>query len=70
LTIDPGWGDQKVLRHYRAALIAVHNRTSGKASEIARFRAAHAPIEARLRQKLPERMVEIDAIYDLALRSE
>ena len=70
MTIDPGWGDQKVLRHYRAALIAVHNRTSGNASEIARFREANAAVETRLRQKLAERVVEIDAIYDLALRPE
>ncbi len=70
LTIDPGWGDQKVLRHYRAALIAVHNQTSGKASKIARFREANAAVETRLRTKLPERMTEIDAIYDLALRPE
>jgi hypothetical protein len=70
LTIDPGWGDQKVLRHYRARLIAVHNQTSGKPSEIARFREANATVETRLRGKLPERMVEIDAIYDLALRPE
>jgi hypothetical protein len=59
-----------VLRHYRAALIAVHNRTSGQASEIARFREANAAVETRLRQKLAGRMVEIDAIYDLALRPE
>jgi hypothetical protein len=70
LTIDPGWGEQKVLRHYRAALIAVHNRTSGQASEIARFREANAAVETRLRQKLAGRMVEIDAIYHLALRPE
>jgi hypothetical protein len=70
LTIDPGWGDQKVLRHYRVALIAVHNQNSGKASEIARFREANAPIETRLRARLPQRMTEIDAIYDLSLRPE
>jgi len=66
LRIDPGWGDQKVFRHYRTALIAVHNRHSGAPSEIMRFRNLNAAVEARLRARLPERMREIDAICDLA----
>ena len=68
LKIDPTWGDQKVFRHYRAALTAIHN--SGQAPEIARFRAANTVVETRLRMKLPHRMTEIDAIYDLALSPE
>ena len=62
LMIDPGWGDQRVFRLYRAALVAVHNQYSGQVPEIARFRDANAAVEARLREKLPERMIEIDAI--------
>jgi hypothetical protein len=44
--------------------------SSANASEAARFREANAALETRLRTKFPERMVEIDAIYDLALRPE
>jgi hypothetical protein len=66
LKIDPTWGDQKVFRHYRAALIAIHNDHSGRAPEIARFRAANTVVETRLRMKLPHRLTEIEAIYDLA----
>ena len=50
--IKPIWGDQRVLRYYRQAL-----------GEIAKFRAANALIEARLRRKLPHRMEEIDFLY-------
>jgi hypothetical protein len=70
LRIDPGWGDQKVSRHYRAGLIAVHNQNSGQESEIARFRNVNAAVETRLRGKLPQRMAAIDAIFDLALRPD
>ena len=59
-----------MFRHYRAALIAVHNQNSGKASEIVRFREANAAVEARLRGKLPQWMTEIDAIFERGLRSE
>jgi hypothetical protein len=64
LHVDPGWGDQKVFRHYRAALHDLHNQGSAKPVEIARFREANAALEARLRLKLPQRMAEIDAIFD------
>jgi hypothetical protein len=67
LKIDPAWGDQKVFRHYRAALFAIRNSRSGQAPEIERFRDANTVVETRLRMKLPERITEIDAIYDLAL---
>src|SRR5580700_8540074 len=70
LRIEPGWGEQRVFRHYRAALIAIHNQNSGKASEIVRFREANAAVEARLRGKLPQWMTEIDAIFERGLRSE
>jgi hypothetical protein len=70
LRIEPGWGEQRVFRHCRAALIAVHNQNSGKASEIVRFREANAAVEARLRGKLPQWMTEIDAIFERGLRSE
>jgi hypothetical protein len=33
---------------------------------MARFRAANAAVEARLREKLPERIADIEAIYALA----
>jgi hypothetical protein len=66
LTIDPGWGDQKVFQQYRAALIAAHNRSNGNASEIMRFRLVNTAVETRLRAKLSERIAEIDAIYALA----
>jgi hypothetical protein len=60
LTIDRGWGDQKVFRYYRAALTAVHHREPGDTSEIARFREANAELETPLRAKLPAPMAEID----------
>jgi len=62
LTIDRGWGDQKVFSYYRAALTAVH-RERGETLEIARFREANAELETRLRAKLPDRMAEIDFLY-------
>jgi hypothetical protein len=65
---DPGpvvsiksiWGDQKVLRYYRQALASLQPHDP---LEIAKFRAANAAIEARLRRKLPQRMEEIDCLY-------
>jgi hypothetical protein len=67
LKIDPTWGDQKVFRYYRAALITLQNKHSAQAPEIAHFRNANTAVETGLRMKLPHRMPEIDAIYDLAL---
>src|SRR5262249_44100083 len=58
--IKPIWGDQKVLRYYRQALASLQRHD---AAEIAKFRAANAAIEARLRRKLPQRMEEIDFFY-------
>jgi hypothetical protein len=54
------WGDQKVLRYYRQALASLQPHD---AAEIAKFRAANAAIEARLRRKLPQRMEEIEFLY-------
>jgi hypothetical protein len=62
LEIDPTWGDEKVFRYYRAALITLQNKHSAQAPEIARFRNANTAVETRLRMKLPHRMPEIDAI--------
>ena len=70
LKIDPTWGDQKVFRHYRAALTALQNNHSAEAPEIARFHDANGVVETRLRLKLPHQMTELDAIYDLALLPE
>jgi hypothetical protein len=58
--IKPIWGDQRVLRYYRQALVSLQPRD---AAEIAKFRAANAAIEARLRRKLPHRMEEIEFLY-------
>jgi hypothetical protein len=63
VTIDPGWGDQRVFRYYRACLATVQNNGAGEGSDIARFRAANRAIETRLRQKLPGLMQQIDAFY-------
>ena len=60
VSIRPIWGDQKVLRYYRQALASLQPHD---AAEIAKFRAANATIEARLRRKLPQRMQEIDFLY-------
>src|SRR5207249_4287292 len=58
--IKPIWGDQRVLRYYRQSLASLQPRD---AAEIAKFRAANAPIEARLWRKLPQRMEEIEFLY-------
>jgi hypothetical protein len=63
VTIDPGWGDQRVFRYYRACLATVQNNGAGEGSDIARFRAANSAIETRLRQKVPGLMQQIDAFY-------
>jgi hypothetical protein len=63
VTIDPGWGDQRVFRYYRACLTTIQNNGAGEGSDIARFRAANSAIETRLRQKLPGLMQQIDAFY-------
>jgi hypothetical protein len=63
VAIDPGWGDQRVFRYYRACLATVQNNGAGEGSDIARFRAANSAIETRLRQKLPGLMQQIDAFY-------
>ena len=60
LPIKPIWGDQKVLRYYRQALASLQPHD---AAEIAKFRAANAAIETRLRRKLPHRMEEIEFLY-------
>ena len=46
LHIDPGWGEQKVFRHYRAALLDQHKHGTGNPTEIGRFREANAALEA------------------------
>jgi hypothetical protein len=51
-------------------LVDIHTGRSSEAPEIARFRAANAAVETRLQMKLPVRMTEFDAIYDLALLPE
>jgi hypothetical protein len=58
--IRPIWGDQKVLRYYRQAPASLRPH---HAAEIAKFHAANAAIEARLRRKLPHRMEEIEFLY-------
>ena len=63
VTIGRGWGDHKVFRHYRAALVGVHTKSPGEPSEITRFRKANAALETRLRTKLPDRMAELDFLY-------
>jgi len=63
VTIDPGWGDQRVFRYYRACLATFQNNGAGEPPDIARFRAANSAIETRLRQKLPGLMQQIDAFY-------
>src|SRR5580700_5429666 len=63
VTIDPGWGDQRVFRYYRACLATFQNNGAGEPPDIARFRAANSAIETRLRQKLPGVMQQIDAFY-------
>ena len=60
VAFKPIWGDQRVLRYYRQALASLQPHDAG---EIAKFRAANALIEARLRRKLPHRMEEIDFFY-------
>jgi hypothetical protein len=63
VTIDPGWGDQRVFRYYRACLATFQNNGADEGRDIARFRAANSAIETRLRQKLPGLMQQIDAFY-------
>ncbi len=63
LGIDPSWGEQRVLRHYRARLAALQGNGADKGSDIARFRTANRALETRLRQKLPGLMQQIDALY-------
>jgi hypothetical protein len=63
VTIDPGWGDQRVFRYYRACLATFQDNGAGEPPDIARFRAANSAIETRLRQKLPGLMQQIDAFY-------
>jgi hypothetical protein len=63
VTIDPGWGDRRVFRYYRACLATFQSNGAGEGSDVARFRAANRAIETRLRQKLPGLMQQIDAFY-------
>jgi hypothetical protein len=63
VAIDPGWGDQRVFRYYRACLATFQNNGAGEPPDIVRFRAANSAIETRLRQKLPGLMQQIDAFY-------
>jgi hypothetical protein len=63
VTIDPGWGDQRVFRYYRACLATFQDNGAGEPPDIARFRAANSAIATRLRLKLPGLMQQIDAFY-------
>jgi hypothetical protein len=66
LDINPTWGIQKVFQQYRAALNALGKNTMRDKPMVARFREANIGVEHRLRAQLPDRMKQIDAIYQRA----
>jgi hypothetical protein len=66
VAIDPSWGDRRVFRHYWQRLAAVQSKGSFGNADIARFRAANAAVETRLRTKLPQLAKQIDAAYPIA----
>jgi hypothetical protein len=61
-TFDPLWCDNELLRHYRAHLAALRRRRA-KAASFVEFREAHSWVEMRLREQLPDRLADIDALY-------
>jgi hypothetical protein len=63
LQIDPTWGIQKIFQHYRAALNALDGGPTGGRSKIATFRQVNLDVERRLRDRLSDRMRQIDAVY-------
>jgi hypothetical protein len=66
LKIAATWGIQRVFQQYRAALNALGKNTIRDKPTVARFRAANIDVEHRLRAQLPNRMKQIDAIYQRA----
>jgi hypothetical protein len=63
VTMDPTWGHQKIFQHYRARLRELHNDGTGKASLLVSFRESNSVVEGWLRQKVPDLMTQIDALY-------
>jgi hypothetical protein len=62
LRVDARWPETRVLEHYLARLEALRKR-GRNAAILTDFRRVNQSIEARLREALPGRINEIDAIY-------
>jgi hypothetical protein len=63
VTIDPSWGDQRVFQYYRARLGELFDGGPAMAALVPRFRETNSAIEARLRQRLPHLIGQIDALF-------
>jgi hypothetical protein len=63
VTIEPSWGDQRVFQHYRAGLRELYDSGAVTPVMLARFRETNRAIEARLRQRMPHLIAQVDALY-------
>jgi hypothetical protein len=70
VTVEPSWGDQRVFQHYRSRLRELYEAGAGTAVILERFRETNRAIEARLRQRLPHLIAQIDALYAEAARHD
>jgi hypothetical protein len=63
VTVEPSWGDQRIFQHYRARLRELYDGGAATAALVPRFREINQAIEARLRQRLPHLIGQLDALY-------
>jgi hypothetical protein len=68
VTVEPSWGDQRVFQHYRARLRELFDGGAATTALVPRFRETNHAIEARLRQRLPNLISQIDALCAEAAR--
>jgi hypothetical protein len=62
LEFDPACGNEEFFQLYRSRLLRLKRRRA-KAAAFTDFRHANSASETRLREQVPDRMAEIDALY-------
>jgi hypothetical protein len=62
LEFDPACGNEELFQLYRSRLLRLKRRRA-KAAAFTDFRHANSASETRLREQVPDRMAEIDALY-------